>query len=296
MESFVGGTGLEGPQASAILAALTDTLIVMDEMGRMLWVTSDSGELLGHDRDYWVGHSALDLVHPDDLPVVVRLIQEAFTSAGRRRRFASLRIGSTGRWFPVDVLGFNRLDFEGSPALIISIRDTARELQVAQARQRAERTIAEQRPENWSQVAEDVASAVLDSLRPTEKILLLDISLLNAQKIAELTDSSVVQDTMTETTKRLNNSSRDHDIVLQTAQDRLLVIVRDVEHTRTAYRLAQRTFELCEGVGLEVPCSFQVGFALASAGDDFAEVRAYAETAAQFSSEAKPDLAQQQFG
>jgi len=288
MQRAAGNVELDGAVANAILNALTDTVLIIDEMGRLLYVSSD-GEVLGHDPDYWVGRSALDVLHPDDLDDVVGHIKAALTSKDDRRRFARIRIGSDGLWFPAEAFGFNRLDFAGTPALLISIRDTTGELWVEQARRRADRTIVEYGFSQGERVAEEVVATLLGTLRPNQKVLLIDVALTNASEIRETSSSDCLLAIMSETSDRIVANNRDQDIVLQVADDRLMVMVRGIDDTPTAYRLAARVFALCEELSTpELSCRFQVGFALASAGDDFADVR--------FRSAAMPDPAQPRVG
>ena len=58
------------PDPTALLEALPDIVMAIDGDARLVWVNAAAVEQ-GWDRDGWLGRSALDLIHPDDLPMAL---------------------------------------------------------------------------------------------------------------------------------------------------------------------------------------------------------------------------------
>ncbi len=61
------------PDPMALLEALPDIVMAIDGDARLVWVNAAAVEQ-GWDRDGWLGRSALDLIHPDDLPMALASI------------------------------------------------------------------------------------------------------------------------------------------------------------------------------------------------------------------------------
>ncbi|HYD09842.1 MAG TPA: PAS domain S-box protein, partial [Acidimicrobiales bacterium] len=64
----------------ALLRNVSDTINVLDADGRIIWHSGNPGGTLGMPDEHWVGQSGLDLVHPDDLPLVAELSAEILES------------------------------------------------------------------------------------------------------------------------------------------------------------------------------------------------------------------------
>ena len=66
---------LAGPVFRSLFDYLDETVICLDAEGVMRFVSGSIRDLLGYDPDSLVGHSVVDFVHPDDVPVVADGLQ-----------------------------------------------------------------------------------------------------------------------------------------------------------------------------------------------------------------------------
>ena len=76
----------EGVDAETIHDVLPELVVVLDRLGSIRYVNETGTMLLGFDRHDWIGRSALDLVHPDDLALAAEsLLGTAATGPGTTR-------------------------------------------------------------------------------------------------------------------------------------------------------------------------------------------------------------------
>jgi two-component system cell cycle sensor histidine kinase/response regulator CckA len=107
-----------------LLASSADAMALLAADGRIIFVTAPIERLTGYTSDELVGTSALDLVHPDDLPGVREALQRAV--GGREPVRIEYRARHRdGSWRQRDVVGINRFDDPALGALIVNYRDTS---------------------------------------------------------------------------------------------------------------------------------------------------------------------------
>lgn len=109
----------------ALLAWLPDMVLVLDRDVRIRYVNAAALEVLGVDPAVWIGRSALDLVHPDDVALVV---SSATILRGKRLGTpveVRVRHGS-GRWTWLEVVGVDGTDVGGVDGLVCVARDLTR--------------------------------------------------------------------------------------------------------------------------------------------------------------------------
>ena len=109
---------------AGLLRELPDAAIVLDGQGTLRWGNNAAERLFDRMLDDSVGLSALDLVHPDDLELVLR----SFASVQRKEvgTLIEVRARVAKRWRLLEVIGAP-VDWLGEPAVLFSMRDlTAR--------------------------------------------------------------------------------------------------------------------------------------------------------------------------
>jgi len=109
--------GLPRPDLGAILEGLPDIVMAVDAAARLVWVNHAAVER-GWDRDAWIGRSALELIHPDDLPIAISAmdtVQEKPVGTPIEIRI----LHPTDGWRLFEVIGRNHLDAELGLLLLV---------------------------------------------------------------------------------------------------------------------------------------------------------------------------------
>jgi len=106
----------------ALLAALPDTVLVVDTDIRLKWVNPAGVEMFGWPADDFLGRSLLDIVHPDDAAAV---LSSAETMLGKRQGTpVELRVRrADGSWKWVEILGTNALGVPELDGFVVVVRD-----------------------------------------------------------------------------------------------------------------------------------------------------------------------------
>ena len=105
---------------AGLLRDFPDAAIVLDGQGLLRWGNHAAERLFGRLLDESVGLSALELVHPDDLELVLR----SFASVQRKvvGTLIEVRARVSSRWRLLEVIGAP-VDWFGEPAVLFSLRD-----------------------------------------------------------------------------------------------------------------------------------------------------------------------------
>ncbi len=107
---------------AAVLSALPDPVLVVDESACVRFANRAAEEVLGYSLDDWIGRSMLELVHPDDIPVV---LSSMGTVQGKRAGTPiEVRVReAAGSWKWLEVVGGDRSEHAGVHGLVIVARD-----------------------------------------------------------------------------------------------------------------------------------------------------------------------------
>ena len=109
-----------------IVENITDVVAVLDAGGGVLYASPGHEQMLGYPPAELVGGNLRQLVHPDDLPILERLLDQPV--AGERVRFAELRVHQrTGGWLALEGI-LAAVEAEGSKLLLLTARDVTERL------------------------------------------------------------------------------------------------------------------------------------------------------------------------
>jgi two-component system, cell cycle sensor histidine kinase and response regulator CckA len=116
-----------GELYQALIENSSDAVVLLNEVGEIVFISETSQRLLGYTSEERLGHSAWDMVHPDDQPAV----RAAFRACLRKPRMpmtASFRNRhKDGSWRYMEAVAVNRLDEPAVGAVVVNYRDiTAR--------------------------------------------------------------------------------------------------------------------------------------------------------------------------
>ena len=123
-----------------IVELMADTVLIVDELGCLRYVNRAAEVALGWSRVEWIGRSAFDLIHPDDIGSVAESLATASTSGPGAKVPIELRIlHQDGSYRPFELLTANLLDESSVGALVVVGRDLsarAAGLEIAQLERR----------------------------------------------------------------------------------------------------------------------------------------------------------------
>jgi diguanylate cyclase (GGDEF)-like protein/PAS domain S-box-containing protein len=111
----------------ALIEHGSDVITVVDRDLSIRWQSPSVAQLLGHDPDRLLGRRLTNLVHPEDLPEMERLLTATPTRRGAITLSARFR-HADGDWRHLEAIAGNRLDDPSVTGIVLSMRDvTARQ-------------------------------------------------------------------------------------------------------------------------------------------------------------------------
>jgi len=79
-----------------LLNSFPEIVVVLDGLGNLLWANDLAVDLFGRTLESAVGMSGLDLVHPDDLEIVLRSLESVQTRASAVPSRSESRLATIG--------------------------------------------------------------------------------------------------------------------------------------------------------------------------------------------------------
>lgn len=108
-------------QIAEIANLLPDSIVVIDDEGRLKWANAAAERLLGMAAKGVIGQSTLEFVHPEDADVVTRSLA-SIRGKGVGTPI-EIRVRAVDGWKLVELVGTNLLSHPRINALVLSIRD-----------------------------------------------------------------------------------------------------------------------------------------------------------------------------
>ncbi len=108
---------------SALIANGLDFISILDAQGNLLWESPSATSLLGYRFNEFIGHSILELVHPEDLEWVQRQFAEVASKPGSRQSGVFRMRRSDGEYRWVEAVASNFLDDPAVGGIVINYRD-----------------------------------------------------------------------------------------------------------------------------------------------------------------------------
>ena len=108
--------------ATVLLDCLPDVVLVLDEAGCLRYANAAAERQLGWTRDKWMGRSAFDLLHPDDLAVAAASMG---TMQGKEYGTpVEVRVSDAdGGWHLMEIVGANHHHHAKVGGLVLVVRD-----------------------------------------------------------------------------------------------------------------------------------------------------------------------------
>jgi two-component system, sensor histidine kinase and response regulator len=108
-----------------LLEFASDAIAVIGEHGTIVYASQATTRILGYSTEEFVGKSAFDLVHPDDLERTEALFAECLRSPGVPIRAEYRARHKDGTWRELEGVGVNRLGHPGVRGIVASYRDVS---------------------------------------------------------------------------------------------------------------------------------------------------------------------------
>ena len=106
----------------ALLDALPDSVVVVAGDGTMTYISEAATHVYGWCVDEWLGHNVSEVVHPDDLTLVITSLESVQLT--RRGTPVEVRIrDASGGWRLVEVVGVDALDDPRIDGIVLVGRD-----------------------------------------------------------------------------------------------------------------------------------------------------------------------------
>ncbi len=152
-------TDLPDGVAQVIVEHMSDMVLVIDSLGRIAYANHTGELILGWRREDWIGRSAFDLVHPDDVGSAAESLATASTSGRGIKQPIELRVRrASGAWHPVEIITSNLLDEPSVRSLVVVARDLsarAEGLAVAASERRRFERVFDQSPIGLALIGRD---------------------------------------------------------------------------------------------------------------------------------------------
>jgi diguanylate cyclase (GGDEF)-like protein/PAS domain S-box-containing protein len=263
----------------------TDAISLIDSHGAVVYGNPSAQRLTGYSTEERMGRNGLELIHPDDLPVVRATLAEVIANKGmvKDAQFRSVRKDGTVWW--AEGTAINLLHLPSVQAVAINYRDITHRKKAEQALKTANRhlnarlaQIEQLQSELREQALRDPLTRLFNrrylsetmerelKLAKREKrpvsVIIMDID--RFKKINDRHGHRVGDEFLTEISKLLQNHARGSDIICRYGGEEFLIVMPGA-NARAARKRAEQLRVQCEmmrishnGKDLKVTLSFGV--------------------------------------
>jgi PAS domain S-box-containing protein len=141
-----------------------ELITLLDRDGKITYVSPSIHRLLGYTQEERMGADAFDLVHPEDMPRVAAVFQQAVTTPGFSARVDFRYKAKDGSWRVLEAQGQNLLGNPAVSGLLVSSRDIT------------ERKQAEKDRESSESKFHELADATSEGILITERGLIQEVN------------------------------------------------------------------------------------------------------------------------
>ncbi|RMD94375.1 MAG: PAS domain S-box protein [Calditrichaeota bacterium] len=101
-----------------------DMITLLDEQGKILFESPSVYATLGYTPEELLGKSAIEFVHPEDLPKIRKVLQNFINTPNKKTPYLEIRIRhKNGTWCTIEAVGKNLLNAPAIHAIVINSRD-----------------------------------------------------------------------------------------------------------------------------------------------------------------------------
>ncbi len=274
-------------QFSALVENISDSIIVLDTSGNVVYASPTVEHTLGYPIADVVGASIMDLLHPEDLEKNDQTLQAIVEGgAGTKGVTAVVRARRMdGSWTWIEAVATNRLDVPGVEGIVVNARDVSERLRVEEQL----RFHALHDPltglVNRTVLTEHVGVALQRSRRQGSSFAVMFIDLDNFKLINDTWGHGVGDELLVGVADRLRTVLRGGDTAARFGGDEFVLIVEDIPDANAAQSVADRVHQALSSPfatsNQEFFTSASIGIFVADHTDDLTieDMLRYADTA-----------------
>ena len=247
----------------------SDLIVVLDVAGVVQYATPAAGRLFGHPGDT-VGARVLELIHPDDLDLVVERLGRPVDDAGGGELIEFRVAHADGDYVWVECLSTNLLDEPSVGGIVCNVRDISERKETERIlRHRSKHDSLTELP-NRHHLVETLSERVASGQRFA--LLLLDLD--RFKEINDALGHETGDRLLLDVARRLTTLARSTDLVARLGGDEFAVVVDGADDDDSAAAIAAdllRAFDApfeFDGMGLHVGASIGIAVSQGEASGD----------------------------
>lgn len=123
-------------RSRALIEKSSDAIGLIDPEGVILYASPSTSRILGYSLDAFVGKSAFDLIHPEDIEYTKALFHELLQSPNKSVMGQYRMLHREGAWRCMEGIATNLLDEPSVQAIVVNYRDVSERVWVQEAFER----------------------------------------------------------------------------------------------------------------------------------------------------------------
>ena len=262
-------TGAAESRLAALVRHSHDVVVVLNAEGTFTYVSPSVERILERDPVDLIGRSGFDVIHPDDVSTMRRMLHRLLESPSRSESVVTRALRGDGSWRELEVIASNRLDTNSIHGIVLNLRDVTerRELEGKlewQAFHDPMTGLA-----NRILFADRVGHALTRRQRSPYDIGVLFIDLDHFKIVNDTLGHPAGDALLREAARRIASEVRSTDTVARLGGDEFAVLLEDATEEQcrhTAERLLVQLLRAYDVSGREVFSGASIGLTMAEPG------------------------------
>jgi PAS domain S-box-containing protein len=117
----------------SIVQFLTDIIMIIDKDINIIYESPSCSKVLGYSPGHLIGKKGLEIIHPDDIPSVLKDLKEVFENSNDHLPTEFRAKSQNGQWISLEVIANNMLNHPAIQGIIITGRDVTERRRVEKA-------------------------------------------------------------------------------------------------------------------------------------------------------------------
>ncbi|WP_277586821.1 sensor domain-containing protein [Psychrobacillus antarcticus] len=227
---------------------MTDLVLIIDENGKTNYVSPSYFTVLGIPLMDFEGTYAMDFVHPDDLPKVLKVFKENISTKGSANVVCRLK-HKTKSWLWVEAKASYFIDEEhGKPFLLVVSRDFEEKKQLREELKLMAFHDSLTGLPNRRLFEEKMQQSLKEAKRHHQKCALLYLDIDKFKWVNDNLGHSTGDELLKLFAQRVSKSIRNDDILARQGGDEFTILLSHIENEEDARTCAERILESLQQV------------------------------------------------